>query len=105
MPRSSKVTPIVIDYQRDRHAAASRRQDDPRDEGPSGLFYLMVWTLSTGLFLLAFYVAVEAPFHPEGRLARRDPVAGQRPGLSMTSSPAPRASLGPLAGSRPVSPR
>ncbi len=108
MPRPLKFTPIVIDYQPGRHGSAGRRKDDAPDEGPSGLFYLSVWTLSTGLFLLAFYVAAEAPFRPEGA-GRRDPLAGSRPGLPMAPGHAPRLTKdfdpGPLAGSRPNPPR
>jgi hypothetical protein len=79
MPAPLKPNPIYVDYQPVTHGFASK----PARTGTSGrvaegLTELMVWALSTFLFLATTYVISEAPF------------AGRQPGREARSTTADR---------------
>ena len=106
MSSSFKPNPIVVDYQRDRHDGASRRgETTTRDDDHSGLFYLSVWAMSTGLFLAAFYLAAEVSHRDESAAAGRDKAAVSRRGLTMSQGRVLPITDGPAleanAGTRP----
>jgi hypothetical protein len=101
MARPLKANPIPVDYQRDRHGARNTRRGAGKDDGHSGVFYLFVWALSTGLFLTAAYVAAEAPFADEATARRHhDKAVVGRAGLAMTPVRAPHLTADARAEAR-----